>query len=418
MSIREEVVSQAKLAEEASLKTANISTEVKNKALYNIAEGLMNKQSEILAANNKDMEKAREQNLSKAFLDRLSLDEDRIKGMADGLKEVAELDDPIGDILEMKKRPNGLQIGKMRVPLGVIGIIYEARPNVTVDTAALCLKSGNTVLLRGGSNAFNSNKILTEIIQANAHEAGMPAGTVQLIQTTDRAAVKELLTLNDYLDLLIPRGGAELINRVINESKIPVIQTGVGNCHIFVDETADIKKAAEIIVNAKTSRPAVCNAAESLLIHRELANDFIPRIAKVLSEYDVEIRGDDTAVKIENSIKKADESDWGKEYLDYIISLKVVDNIDHAVENINKYGTKHSEAIITEDYTNAQQFLNEVDAAAVYINASTRFTDGNQFGLGAEIGISTQKMHARGPMGLNELTSTKYVIYGQGQIRE
>ncbi|HMA59546.1 MAG TPA: glutamate-5-semialdehyde dehydrogenase [Halanaerobiales bacterium] len=418
MSIREEVVSQAKLAEEASLKTANISTEVKNKALYNIAEGLMNKQSEILAANNKDMEKAREQNLSKAFLDRLSLDEDRIKGMADGLMEVAELDDPIGDILEMKKRPNGLQIGKMRVPLGVIGIIYEARPNVTVDTAALCLKSGNTVLLRGGSNAFNSNKILTEIIQANAHEAGMPAGTVQLIQTTDRAAVKELLTLNDYLDLLIPRGGAELINRVINESKIPVIQTGVGNCHIFVDETADIKKAAEIIVNAKTSRPAVCNAAESLLIHRELANDFIPRIAKVLSEYDVEIRGDDTAVKIENSIKKADESDWGKEYLDYIISLKVVDNIDHAVENINKYGTKHSEAIITEDYTNAQQFLNEVDAAAVYINASTRFTDGNQFGLGAEIGISTQKMHARGPMGLNELTSTKYVIYGQGQIRE
>ena len=418
MSIREEVVSQAKLANEAFLKTANVSTEVKNKALYNIAEGLMNRQSEILEANNKDMEKAREQNLSKAFLDRLALDEDRIKGMADGLKEVAELDDPVGDILEMKKRPNGLQIGKMRVPLGVIGIIYEARPNVTVDAAALCLKSGNTVLLRGGSNAFNSNKILAEIIQANAHEAGMPEGTVQLIQTTDREAVKELLTLNDYLDLLIPRGGADLINRVINESKIPVIQTGVGNCHIFVDETADIKKAAEIIVNAKTSRPAVCNAAESLLIHRELAKDFIPRIAKVLSEYDVEIRGDDTAVKIENSIKKADESDWGKEYLDYIISLKVVDNIDHAVEHINKYGTKHSEAIITEDYTNAQQFLNEVDAAAVYVNASTRFTDGNQFGLGAEIGISTQKMHARGPMGLNELTSTKYVIYGQGQIRE
>ncbi len=418
MSIREEVVSQAKLAKEASLKTANVSTKVKNKALYNIADGLMNRQSEILEANNKDMEKAREQNLSKAFLDRLALDEDRIKGMADGLKEVAELDDPVGDILEMKKRPNGLQIGKKRVPLGVIGIIYEARPNVTVDAATLCLKSGNTVLLRGGSNAFNSNKILAEIIQENAQEAGLPAGTVQLIQTTDREAVKELLTLNDYLDLLIPRGGAELINRVINESMIPVIQTGVGNCHIFVDETADIKKAAEIIVNAKTSRPAVCNAAESLLIHRELAKDFIPRVAKVLSEYDVEIRGDDTAVKIENSIKKADESDWGKEYLDYIISLKVVDNIDHAVEHINKYGTKHSEAIITEDYTNAQQFLNEVDAAAVYVNASTRFTDGNQFGLGAEIGISTQKMHARGPMGLNELTSTKYVIYGQGQIRE
>lgn len=418
MSIREEVVSQAKLAKEASLKTATVSTEVKNKALYNIAAGLIDRQSEILEANNKDIKQAREQNLSKAFLDRLVLNEERIKGMADGLKEVAELDDPVGDLLEMKKRPNGLQIGKMKVPLGVIGIIYEARPNVTVDAAALCLKSGNTVLLRGGSNAFNSNKILAEIIQANAQEAGMPDGTVQLIQTTDREAVKELLTLNNYLDLLIPRGGAELINRVIDESKIPVIQTGVGNCHIFVDETADIIRAAEIIVNAKTSRPAVCNAAESLLIHRELAEDFIPRIAKVLTEYDVEIRGDEIANKIENSIKKADESDWGKEYLDYIISLKVVDNIDHAVEHINKYGTKHSEAIITENYTNAQQFLNKVDAAAVYVNASTRFTDGNQFGLGAEIGISTQKMHARGPMGLNELTSTKYVIYGQGQIRE
>src|SRR6056297_88679 len=376
MSIREEVISQAKLAKEASLQTATITSEVKNKALYNIAEGLINRQSEILQANEKDMEKTRDQDLSRAFLDRLALDENRIKGMADGLKEVAELDDPIGDILEMKKRPNGLQIGKMRVPLGVIGIIYEARPNVTVDAAALCLKSGNTVILRGGSNAFNSNKILTEIIQKNVQKAGMPAGTVQ------------------------------------------VIQTGVGNCHIFVDQTADIKKAAEIVVNAKTSRPAVCNAAESLLIHREVAQDFIPRIAKVLSEYDVEIRGDETAVKIENSIKKAEESDWGKEYLDYIISLKVVDSVDHAVEHINKYGTKHSEAIITEKYTNAQQFLNEVDAAAVYVNASTRFTDGNQFGLGAEIGISTQKMHARGPMGLNELTSTKYVIYGKGQIRE
>ncbi|HKL12033.1 MAG TPA: glutamate-5-semialdehyde dehydrogenase [Halanaerobiales bacterium] len=418
MSIREEVISQAKLAKEASLQTATITSEVKNKALYNIAEGLINRQSEILQANEKDMEKTRDQDLSRAFLDRLALDENRIKGMADGLKEVAELDDPIGDILEMKKRPNGLQIGKMRVPLGVIGIIYEARPNVTVDAAALCLKSGNTVILRGGSNAFNSNKILTEIIQGNVQKAGMPAGTVQLIQTTDREAVKELLTLNEHLDLLIPRGGAELINRVLNESKIPVIQTGVGNCHIFVDQTADIKKAAEIVVNAKTSRPAVCNAAESLLIHREVAQDFIPRIAKVLSEYDVEIRGDETAVKIENSIKKAEESDWGKEYLDYIISLKVVDSVDHAVEHINKYGTKHSEAIITENYTNAQQFLNEVDAAAVYVNASTRFTDGNQFGLGAEIGISTQKMHARGPMGLNELTSTKYVIYGKGQIRE
>ena len=418
MSIREDVLKQAKLAKEASLKTATVSTEVKNKALYNIAEGLINRTEDILKANEKDLKKAREQDLSKAFLDRLSLNEERIKGIAEGLKEVAKLDDPIGDILEMKRRPNGLQIGKMRVPLGVIGIIYEARPNVTVDAAALCLKSGNTVILRGGSNAFNSNKILTEIIQENVKKAGMPAGTVQLIQTTDRAGVKEMLTLNDYLDLLIPRGGAELINRVVNESKIPVIQTGVGNCHIFVDESADIKRAAEIIVNAKTSRPAVCNAAESLLIHRDRAKEFIPKIARVLSEHNVEIRGDETAVRIENSIKKANEKDWGTEYLDYIISLKVVDSIDHAVEHINKYGTKHSEAIVTENYTNAQQFLNEVDAAAVYVNASTRFTDGNQFGLGAEIGISTQKMHARGPMGLNELTSTKFVVYGQGQIRE
>jgi len=418
MSIREDVLKQAKLAKEASLKTATVSTEVKNKALFNIAEGLINRTEDILKANEKDIKKAKEEDLSKAFLDRLSLNEKRIKGIADGLKEVAKLDDPIGDILEMKRRPNGLQIGKMRVPLGVIGIIYEARPNVTVDAAALCLKSGNTVILRGGSNAFNSNQILTEIIQENVEKAGMPAGTVQLIQTTDRAGVKEMLTLNDYLDLLIPRGGAELINRVVNESKIPVIQTGVGNCHIFVDESADIKRAAEIIVNAKTSRPAVCNAAESLLVHRNKAEEFIPKVAKVLSEHNVEIRGDKTAVRIENSIKKADDSDWGTEYLDYIISLKVVDSVDHAIEHINKYGTKHSEAIVTENYTNAQQFLNEVDAAAVYVNASTRFTDGNQFGLGAEIGISTQKMHARGPMGLNELTSTKFVIYGQGQIRE
>jgi len=418
MSIREDVLKQAKLAKEASLKTATVSTEVKNKALFNIAEGLINRTEDILKANEKDIKKAKEEDLSKAFLDRLSLNEKRIKGIADGLKEVAKLDDPIGDILEMKRRPNGLQIGKMRVPLGVIGIIYEARPNVTVDAAALCLKSGNTVILRGGSNAFNSNQILTEIIQENVEKAGMPAGTVQLIQTTDRAGVKEMLTLNDYLDLLIPRGGAELINRVVNESKIPVIQTGVGNCHIFVDESADIKRAAEIIVNAKTSRPAVCNAAESLLVHRNKAEEFIPKVAKVLSEHNVEIRGDETAVRIENSIKKADDSDWGTEYLDYIISLKVVDSVDHAIEHINKYGTKHSEAIVTENYTNAQQFLNEVDAAAVYVNASTRFTDGNQFGLGAEIGISTQKMHARGPMGLNELTSTKFVIYGQGQIRE
>jgi glutamate-5-semialdehyde dehydrogenase len=418
MSIREQIIKQAEKAKSASLKMANISTKKKNKALYSIAEGLVERTEEILAANKKDMEKAKKQNLSKAFLDRLSLNKDRIKGIAEGLKEVAKLADPIGDILEMNRRPNGLQIGKMRVPLGVIGIIYEARPNVTVDAAALCLKSGNSVILRGGSSAFNTNKKLTEIISENIQKSGLPKGTVQLIQTTEREAVKELLTPNDYLDLLIPRGGAELINRVVNESKIPVIQTGVGNCHIFVDESADLQMAAKITENAKTSRPAVCNAAESLLVHQKIAEDFIPIIAKVLSKHEVEIRGDKIAFNIENSIKPAVESDWGEEYLDYIISLKVVDDLEEAINHINKYGTTHSEAIVTENYTNSQKFLNEVDAAAVYVNASTRFTDGNMFGLGAEIGISTQKMHARGPMGLNELTSTKYVVYGQGQRRE
>ncbi len=418
MSIREQIIKQAKKSKNASRQMANISTEKKNRALYNIAAGLVERTEEILKANKKDMEKAKSQNVSKAFLDRLSLDEKRIKGIAEGLKEVAELTDPIGDIIEMNKRPNGLQIGKMRVPLGVIGIIYEARPNVTVDAAALCIKSGNSVILRGGSSAINSNKKLAEIISENIAKGGLPKEAVQLIQTTDRKAVKELLFLNNYLDLLIPRGGAELINRVVNESKIPVIQTGVGNCNIFVDESADLKMAAKIIENAKTSRPEVCNAAESLLVHQNIAEDFIPKVAKVLSKHRVEIRGDETAVNIENSINEAEESDWSQEYLDYIISLKVVDDIDEAIDHINKYGTKHSEAIITDNYTNSQKFLNQVDAAAVYVNVSTRFTDGNQFGLGAEIGISTQKMHARGPMGLNELTSTKYVIYGQGQRRE
>src|SRR6056297_1434689 len=418
MSIREEVISQAKLAKEASLQTATITSEVKNKALYNIAEGLLDKQTEILKENEKDMSQAREQDLSKAFLDRLALDKNRVKGMAEGLKEVAELDDPIGDILEMKKRPNGLQIGKMRVPLGVIGIIYEARPNVTVDAAALCLKSGNTVILRGGSNAINSNKILAKIIKENIVKAGLPVGASQLIQTTDRKAVKVLLELNQYLDLLIPRGGSELINRVVNEAKVPVIQTGVGNCHIFVDESGDLNKAKDIIINAKTSQPAVCNAAESLLVHQNVAEKFIPIIVDGLSEYDVEVRGDKNAVKYDERIEEAEESDWGREYLDYIISLKIVQNVQEAVDHINKYGTMHSEAIVTESYTNSQEFLNNVDAAAVYVNASTRFTDGSQFGLGAEIGISTQKIHARGPMGLNELTTIKYVVYGHGQIRE
>jgi glutamate-5-semialdehyde dehydrogenase len=418
MSIREEIIEQAKLAKKASYKLSNITTDDKNRALMMVAEGLENNTGMILKENEKDLKKAKEENMSKAFIDRLSLSRQRIEQMAQGVREVADLDDPVGDIIEMKKMPNGLKIGKMRVPIGVIGIIYEARPNVTVDAAVLCLKSGNSVILRGGSSAINSNKVLQKIINENLIKAGFPEGSVQLIQTTDRQAVKELMSLNQYLDLLIPRGGAELINRVVNGSKIPVIQTGVGNCHIFVDKTADLKNAVNIIVNAKTTRPAVCNAAESLLVHQDIAKKFIPIIAEVLNDLDVEIRGDKNAVELAGNIKEANSSDWGKEYLDYIISLKTVKDVDQAINHINKYGTKHSEAILTDNYTNSQKFLNEVDAAAVYVNASTRFTDGGQFGMGAEIGISTQKIHARGPMGLKELTTSKYVIYGQGQIRE
>jgi len=418
VSIKEEVIVQAKLAKKASLVMANISTEKKNNALYMIADGLEKRRKEIIEINQLDLEIAEKKGASRAFLDRLSLNNRRIDSMAAGLRELSELSDPIGDILEMEKQPNGLQIGKMRVPLGVIGIIYEARPNVTVDAAALCLKSGNPVILRGGSNAINSNKILAKIIKENIVKAGLPVGATQLIQTTDRKAVKVLLELNQYLDLLIPRGGSELINRVVNEAKVPVIQTGVGNCHIFVDESGDLNKAKDIIINAKTSHPAVCNAAESLLVHQNVAEKFIPIIVDGLSEYDVEVRGDKNAVKYDERIEEAEESDWGREYLDYIISLKIVQNVQEAVDHINKYGTMHSEAIVTESYTNSQEFLNNVDAAAVYVNASTRFTDGSQFGLGAEIGISTQKIHARGPMGLNELTTIKYVVYGHGQIRE
>ena len=418
MSIKEEVIVQAKLAKKASLVMANISTEKKNNVLYMIADGLEKRRKEIIEINQLDLKIAEKKGVSRAFLDRLSLNNRRIDSMAAGLRELSELSDPIGDILEMEKQPNGLQIGKMRVPLGVIGIIYEARPNVTVDAAALCLKSGNPVILRGGSNAINSNKILAKIIKENIVKAGLPVGATQLIQTTDRKAVKVLLELSQYLDLLIPRGGSELINRVVNEAKVPVIQTGVGNCHIFVDESGDLNKAKDIIINAKTSHPAVCNAAESLLIHQNVAEKFIPIIVDGLSEYDVEVRGDKNAVKYDERIEEAEESDWGREYLDYIISLKIVQNVQEAVDHINKYGTMHSEAIVTESYTNSQEFLNNVDAAAVYVNASTRFTDGSQFGLGAEIGISTQKIHARGPMGLNELTTIKYVVYGHGQIRE
>jgi len=334
------------------------------------------------------------------------------------LREVVQLEDPVGEVIGIKKRPNGLEVGKIRVPLGVIGIIYEARPNVTVDVAGLCLKAGNAVLLRGGSEAFNSNQVLTKIIQEAIVEEGLPGESVQLVGTTDRSAVEVMFKLNDYLDVLIPRGGVGLIKRVVQESSVPVIETGVGNCHVYVDSSADIDMALKIVYNAKTDYPAVCNAAETLLIHKDIAEKFLPVISKKFYENNVELRGCLLSRKIIPDIKEATEDDWYEEYLDYIMAVKIVDDIDDAINHIYKYGSKHSESIVTSSYNDANKFLKEVDAAAVYVNASTRFTDGGEFGMGAEIGISTQKLHARGPMGLKELTSTKFIIRGQGQIRE
>lgn len=418
MGIKEEVISQGKKAKESSRILANTSTDVKNSALLNIARKLEKSMDKIIGINDEDMKAGKENGLSEALLDRLELNEKRIKGMAKGIREIVQLEDPIGEVIGIKRRPNGLEVGKVRVPLGVIGIIYESRPNVTVDVAGLCLKAGNAVLLRGGSEAFKSNQILTKIIQEAVVEAGLPEESVQLVQTTDRKAVGVMFKLNDYLDVLIPRGGLGLIQRVVKESSVPTIETGVGNCHVYIDSSAEIDMALKIVYNAKTDRPAVCNAAESLLVHKDIADDFLPLIHEKFSESNVELRGCTASKKVIPDIKEATEDDWYKEYLDYIMAVKVVDDVNEAINHIHKYGSKHSEAIITSDYKNANQFLKEVDAAAVYVNASTRFTDGGQFGMGAEIGISTQKLHARGPMGLKQLTSTKFIIRGQGQIRE
>lgn len=417
MSIREEVVNQAKKAQSASRDLANLSAQKKNEALLRIATELEDSTAEILKINAEDMEKGRENNLSKALLDRLKLTEERINKMAQGIREIVQLEDPIGEIPRSWKLPNSLQVGRIRVPLGVVGIIYEARPNVTIDVAGLCLKAGNAVILRGGSNAFNSNQKLTEIISSSLKAVGLPENSVQLIQTTAREAVDVLLGLDDYLDVLIPRGGEGLINKVVRDSTVPAIQTGVGNCHVFVDSSADQQMALDIVDNAKTSRPAVCNAAESLLVHKEIASEFLPQLEELFADR-VELRGCEATLDIIPDINEARPEDWGKEYLDYIMSVKIVDSLEEALNHIYNYGSMHSEAIITSDYNNANQFLEEVDAAAVYVNASTRFTDGGQFGLGAETGISTQKLHARGPMGLKELTTTKYIIRGKGQIRE
>ncbi len=404
-------------AKEVSHVLGILGTEEKNRGLRGVADALVSGQDGILAANEKDMEKARENGMSQGLLDRLKLTPARIEGMAEGLRQVADLEDPVGEVISMKQRPNGLMIGQKRVPLGVIGMIYEARPNVTADAFGLCFKSGNAVILKGGSDAIYSNLAIVEQIRKGLSDAGLPEDAVLLIADTSRAVTRDFMKLNEYVDVLIPRGGAGLIKTVVENSTIPVIETGTGNCHIYVDETADLSMAADIVFNAKTQRIGVCNACESLVVHKNAAEKFLPVIRERLAQKHVEIRGDKRACAIEPSFAEASEEDWGKEYLDYILSCRIVDSLDEAISHINRYSTGHSEAIVTKDYESAQRFLNEIDSAAVYVNASTRFTDGFEFGFGAEIGISTQKLHARGPMGLKELTTTKYIIYGNGQVR-
>lgn len=403
-------------AKDASVVLAKLKAPEKNKALIASAKALEDNIEKVLEANKKDVAAAVENGIKGAFIDRLTLTKARVKEMADGLRDVAKLDDPIGEVLYMKTLDNGLIIGKKRVPMGVIGIIFEARPNVTADAFGLCLKAGSATILRGGKEAFNSNTTIVNIFREALENIGLPKDIVQMVEDTSRDTATEMMRLNGYIDVLIPRGGAGLIQSVVQNSTVPVIETGTGNCHIYVDESADLEKAAAIVINAKTQRPGVCNACESLLVHEAVADKFIPMVSKALKEKNVEIRGDKAFVDIAGAVPAAAE-DWGMEFNDLIISARVVKDVDEAIGHIRKYGTKHSECIVTESYTNAQKFLDEVDAAAVYVNASTRFTDGGQFGFGAEIGISTQKLHARGPMGLKEITTTKYIIYGNGQIR-
>ena len=406
-----------KRAKDVSRILNTLGSREKNMGLEEAARALLDNEEEILTANKEDCDKAEAGGMNQGLLDRLRLTPARVQAMADGLLQVASLDDPVGEVLSMKLRPNGLQIGQKRVPLGVIGMIYEARPNVTADAFGLCFKSGNAVILKGGSDALSSNRAIVEALRTGLSRVGLPEDSLQLIEDTSRETTKELMRLNRYIDVLIPRGGAGLIRAVVENSTIPVIETGTGNCHVYVDETADLQMALDIIFNAKTQRIGVCNACESLLVHRKIAERFLPMLKKRLDEKKVEIRGDEDACAMVPGFVPATEEDWGREYLDYILSLKIVDSVDEAISHINTYNTGHSESIVTSDYFNAQKFLNEVDAAAVYVNASTRFTDGNEFGFGAETGISTQKLHARGPMGLKELTTTKYIIYGDGQIR-
>lgn len=418
MDTYELVKTKAAAAKKAAAKLAVTSTAVKNKALLAMAEALLAKQEEILAANALDMERAAAKGMKSSMLDRLKLTEARIEGMADGLRQVANLPDPVGNVLDGKTLANGLTITKVRVPLGVIGIIYEARPNVTADAAGLCLKSGNAVVLKGGSEAMESNKAVAGILSEAATAAGMPEGTIQFIDTSDRQAVQDLIHLNGLVDVVIPRGGAGLIKMVVMNATVPVIETGAGVCHTYVDASADVEMAVKIAYNAKVQRPSVCNAMETLLVHKAIADKFMPAMLAKYAEAGVEIRGDEGVQSFDKAVVPVTEEDWATEYGDLRLSVKIVDSIEEAMEHIARFGTGHSECIVTNDYSQAQLFQKTVDAAAVYVNASTRFTDGNEFGFGAEIGISTQKLHARGPMALPELTSTKYLICGNGQVRE
>ena len=411
------LISMGQKAKEASYELGIASAGQKNQALTFMAEELVKAKDEIIKANEIDRQNAIKKGITEALLDRLSLDDSRIEAMAQGLLDIVKLQDPVGEVTNMWQMPNGLEIGQKRVHIGVLGIIYESRPNVTSDAAGLCLKSGNAVILRGASDAINSNKAVAKALVEGIKRSGLPQDCVQLLEDTSRETATEMMRLNDYIDVLIPRGGAGLIKSVVQNATVPVIETGTGNCHIFVDETADLEMAKAIVLNAKVQRPGVCNAAEKLLVHEAVANEFLPTIVKALRENDVEVRGCEKAQSIVNDIKVIEEPEWHQEYLDLIIAVKVVKDVDEAIKHINKYNTGHSESIVTESYKNSQKFLQRVDAAAVYVNASTRFTDGGEFGFGGEIGISTQKLHARGPMGLKELTTTKYIIFGDGQIR-
>lgn len=404
-------------AKEAARKMNCMDTATKNRGLLAAAKALVANAEVILTANAQDVCNAKEAGMSAPLVDRLQLTDARIRSMAEGLEQIAGLEDPVGEVLSMWQRPNGLMIGQKRVPLGVIGIIYESRPNVTADAFGLCFKAGNAVILKGGSDALYSNQAIVQVIQNALTAENIDADCIQLITDTDRETTAKMMRMNEYIDVLIPRGGAGLIRAVVQNATVPVIETGTGNCHVYVDETADFEMALNIIDNAKTQRTGVCNACESVIVHSSIADTFIKAMAERLSAKSVEMRGDERAMAASEAIVPATEEDWGTEYLNLILSVKTVDSIEEAIAHINRYNTGHSESIVTKDYANAQKFLNEVDAAAVYVNASTRFTDGFEFGFGAEIGISTQKLHARGPMGLKELTSTKYIIYGNGQIR-